>query len=136
PDHPDALFQLSELCFKSGEHLRAIKSIDRLREVAMGRHEVDRIGRANLLAGLVWETGLKQPENALLRYREAASLLPGEPEPLYYTARVAEGLGKLGESVSGYQQAIELAGPAPRTEEIRFAAHASHHALARLYKTK
>jgi len=136
PDHPDALMQLSELCFQSGEHLRAIKSVDRLREVAMARHEVDRIGRANMLAGKVWELGLKQPENALLRYREAASLLPGEPEPLYFGARVAEGLGKLQESVSGYQQAIELAGPAPRTEEIRVAAHQSHHALARLYKTK
>ncbi len=111
PDHPDALFQLAELCFRGGEFLRAIKSIDRLREVAMGRHEVDRIGRANLLAGLVWETGLKQPENALLRYREAASLLPGEPEPLFYSARVAESLNKLQESVTGYQQAIELAGP-------------------------
>jgi tetratricopeptide (TPR) repeat protein len=136
PDHPDALMQLSELCFQSGEHLRAIKSVDRLREVAMARHEVDRIGRANVLAGKVWELGLKQPENALLRYREAASLLPGEPEPLYFTARVAESLNKLQESVSGYVQTIELAGPAPRTEEIRTAAHASHHALARLYKTK
>ncbi|MBL8955903.1 MAG: flagellar hook-length control protein FliK, partial [Myxococcaceae bacterium] len=136
PDHPDALMQLSELCFQSGEHLRAIKSVDRLREVAMARHEVDRIGRANMLAGKVWELGLKQPENALLRYREAASLLPGEPEPLYFGARVAESLGKLQESVSGYQQAIELAGPAPRTDEIRAAAHQSHHALARLFKTK
>lgn len=136
PDHPDALMQLAELCFQSGEHLRAIKSVDRLREVAMARHEVDRIGRANVLAGKVWELGLKQPENALLRYREAASLLPGEAEPLYFTARVAESLGKLQESVSGYQQAIELAGPAPRTEGIRKAAHASHHALARLYKAR
>ncbi len=136
PDHPDALMLLAELCFQSGEHLRAIKSVDRLREVAMARHEVDRIGRANVLAGKVWELGLKQPENALLRYREAASLLPGEAEPLYFTARVAESLGKLQESVSGYQQAIELAGPAPRTDGIRHAAHASHHALARLYKTR
>ena len=136
PDHPEALFQLGELCYRSGEWLRAIKALDRLREVAMGRHEVDRVGRANLLAGLVWETGLKQPENALLRFREAASLMPGDAEPLYLAARVAESLGKLQESVAGYQQAVELAGPSPRTEALRTAAHASHHALARLLKTR
>lgn len=136
PDHPEALFQLGELCYRSGEWLRAIKALDRVREVAMGRHEVDRVGRANVLAGLVWETGLKQPENALLRFHEAASLLPGEPEPHYLSARVAESLGKLQEAVAGYQQAVELAGPSPRSEEIRKASHASHHALARLLKSK
>lgn len=136
PDHPDALFQLGELCYRSGEWLRAIKALDRVREVAMGRHEVDRVGRANLLAGLVWETGLKQPENALLRFREATALLPGESEPHFLSARVSESLGKIQEAVAGYQQAVELAGPAPRTEDIRKAAHASHHALARLLKSK
>lgn len=136
PDHPEALLQLGELCFRSGEHLRAIKALDRLREVALGRHEVDRIGRANLLAGRVWESGLKQPENALLRYREAASLLPGDAEPLYLAARVSESLNKVQEAVSGYQQAIELAGPSPSSPALRTAAHQSHHALARLLKTK
>ncbi len=136
PNHPDALYLLGELCHRAGEHLRAIKALDRLREVAMGRHEVDRVGHASVLAGRVWEEGLKQPENALLRYREAVSLLPGEPEPLYLSARVAEGLGKLQEAVSGYQQAIELAGPAPRDEQVRRTAHAAHHAMARLYKSR
>ncbi|MBL8922007.1 MAG: flagellar hook-length control protein FliK [Myxococcaceae bacterium] len=136
PDHPEALLQLGELCFRSGEHLRAVKALDRLREVALGRHEVDRIGRANLLAGRVWELGLKQPENALLRYREAASLLPGDAEPLYLAARVSESLGKVQEAVSGYQQAIELAGPSPAAAALRTAAHQSHHALARLLKSK
>lgn len=134
PDHPEALYRLAELCHQAGEHLRAVKALDRLREVALGRHEVDRIGRANLLAGLIWEQGLAQPENALLRYREAASLLPGEPEPLYRAARVADGLGRIQEALASYQQAIELAGPAPRSDEIRQAAHQSRHALARLAK--
>ncbi len=136
PDHPDALLQLGELCFKSGEFLRAIKALDRLRDVGLARHEVDRIGRANLLAGQVWELGLKQLENALLRYRESASLLPGDPEPLYLSARVADALGRTQEAVAGYQQAIELAGPAPAHETARLAAHQSHHALAKLYKGK
>lgn len=136
PDHPEALYQLAELCHRGGEHLRAIKALDRLRQVALARHEVDRVGRANLLAGLVWEEGLRQPENALLRYREAVSLLPGEPEPLHRAARVAESLGRIQEAVAGYQQAIELAGPAPRSDEVRKAAHLSHHALARLCRQK
>ncbi|MCA2980061.1 MAG: flagellar hook-length control protein FliK, partial [Myxococcaceae bacterium] len=136
PDHPEALMQLGSLCHRSGEHLRAIKALDRLREVALGRHEVDRIGRANLLAGRVWEAGLGQPENALLRYREAASLLPGDAEPLALAARVCEALGKVQEAVAGYQQAIELAGPSPAAPAMREAAHQSHRALARLLKTK
>ncbi|AEI64797.1 flagellar hook-length control protein FliK [Corallococcus macrosporus] len=136
PDHPDALLLLGELCHRGGEHLRALKALDRLREVAMGRHELDRVGHADLMAGRVWDEGLKQPENALLRFREAVSLLPGEPEPLFAAARVAEGLGRLQEALAGYQQALELAGPAPRSEGVRDAAHASHHALARLYRTR
>jgi len=136
PDHPEALYHLGDLCFRAGEHLRGLKALDRLREVALARHEIDRIGRANVLAGRIWEEGLKQGENALLRYREAVSLMPAEPEPHYLLARVAESLGKLQEAVQGYQQAVELAGPAPRTDEIRKAAHASHHALSRLYRTR
>lgn len=136
PDNPDALYLLGELCFKSGEHLRAVRALDRLREVGLGRHEVDRVGRANMLAGRVWEEGLKQPENALLRFRAAASMLPGDPLPLYHCAHAAEGLGRLSEAVAGYQQAIELAGPTPRTDDARRAAHQSHHALARLFRTQ
>ncbi|MBX7098094.1 MAG: flagellar hook-length control protein FliK, partial [Myxococcaceae bacterium] len=134
PDHPEALQLLGELCFQGGEHLRAIKALDRLREVGLARHEVDRVGRANLLAGKVWAEGLNQPENALLRYREAASLLPSEPEPLVRGAQVAEKLGRVPEAVAGFQQAIELAGPAPSRDEARAAALTAHHALARLFQ--
>jgi tetratricopeptide (TPR) repeat protein len=136
PDQPDALLLLGELCHRSGEHLRALKALDRLREVAMARHELDRVGRADLLAGRVWEEGLKQHENALLRYREAAALLPQEPEVHFLLARTAEALGKVQEALAGYAQAVELAGPAPRDAAARSAAHRSHHALARLSRTR
>ncbi|HYH97269.1 flagellar hook-length control protein FliK [Hyalangium sp.] len=136
PDQPDALLLLGELCHRDGEHLRALKALDRLREVALARHELDRVGQANLLAGRVWEEGLKQLDNALLRYREAVTLMPGEPEPLFAAGRVAEGLGKVQEALADYQQALELAGPASRSESVRKAAHASHHAMARLSRTK
>ncbi len=136
PDNPAALEQLATLCFRSGEHLRAVKAADRLREVALVRHEVDRVGRANILAGQIWETGLKQPENALLRYKEAAALLPGEPEPLYLGGRVSLALSKIQEAVAQFQQAIELAGPSPSNPVTRDAAHQSHHALSNILKNK
>ena len=61
---------------RAGEPLRALKAFDRLRDVALGRHDLQLVGRANLRAGEVWEMGLNQLDNALLRYREAVSLLP------------------------------------------------------------
>ena len=135
PDHLEALYLMGELCFRSQEHLRALKALDRLRDLALSRHELERLGRVHLLAGKVWEEGLNQLENALLRYKEAASFLPGEPEPLYAAARVAEKLGRIQESIAGYLQAIELAGPTPVQEEVRTAAHQAHHAMARLFRS-
>ena len=132
PDYPDALEMLAKLCFQSGEHLRAIKSADRLRGVALARHELDRVGRTDLFAGKVWELGLKQFDNALLRYREAASILPAEPEPAYLRARVAERVGRSQEALAAYQQAVELAGPNPQQPGAREAAHQSHRALAQM----
>ena len=136
PDHPGALELLGELCHRAGEHLRALKALDRLRDVALGRHDLGQVGRANLLAGRVWEVGLQHLDNALLRYREAVALLPGEPEALVALAHAAEGLGRTAEAVTGYQQGIELAGPAPASPSVRTAVHRAHRALARLERTR
>src|SRR5215468_2031991 len=132
PDLPPVLELLGELCARAGEPLRALKAFDRLRDVALGRHDLGLVGRANLRAGEVWELGLRQLDNALLRYREAVSLLPGDVVALVAQARAAEGLGRLPEAVTGYQQAVELAGPSPTDAGVRRAAHAAHHALAAL----
>jgi tetratricopeptide (TPR) repeat protein len=91
PDLPAALELLGELCARAGEPLRALKAFDRLRDVALGRHDLGLVGRANLRAGEVWESGLKQLDNALLRYREAVSLLPGDVVALVAQARAAGG---------------------------------------------
>jgi tetratricopeptide (TPR) repeat protein len=135
-DHPGALELLGELCHQAGEHLRALKALDRLRDVALGRHDLARVGRANLLAGRVWEAGLGNLDNALLRYREAVALLPGDAEALVAAAHAAEGLGRVAESVTGYLQAIELAGPEPATPALRAAVHRAHRALAVLERTR
>jgi tetratricopeptide (TPR) repeat protein len=132
PDLPPALELLGELCARAAEPLRALKAFDRLRDVALGRHDLGLVGRANLRAGEVWELGLKQLDNALLRYREAVSLMPGDVVALVAQARVAEGLGRVAEAVTGYQQGVELAGPSPTDAGVRRAAHAAHHALAAL----
>ncbi|MGZ6134768.1 MAG: flagellar hook-length control protein FliK, partial [Myxococcaceae bacterium] len=132
PDLPAALELLGELCARAGEPLRALRAFDRLRDVALGRHDLGLVGRANLKAGEVWETGLRQLDNALLRYREAVSLMPGDVVALVAQARVAEGLGRVAEAVTGYQQGVELAGPSPTDAGVRRAAHAAHHALAAL----
>lgn len=136
PDHPGALERLGELCHRAGEPLRALKALDRLRDVALGRHDLAQVGRANLLAGRVWEEGLHNLDNALLRYREAVALLPGEPEALVAAAHAAEGLGRTAEAVTGYQQGIELAGPAPASEAVRAAVYRAHRALAVLQRTR
>ncbi|MGO8968489.1 MAG: flagellar hook-length control protein FliK [Myxococcaceae bacterium] len=136
PDHPGALELLGELCHRAGEHLRALKALDRLRDVALARHDLAQVGRANLLAGRVWEVGLHNLDNALLRYREAVALLPGEPEALVAAAHAAEGLGRTAEAVTGYQQGIELAGPAPASAAVRAAVHRAHRALAVLERTR
>jgi tetratricopeptide (TPR) repeat protein len=136
PDHPGALELLGELCHRAGEHLRALKALDRLRDVALGRHDLQQVGRANLLAGRVWEVGLKNLDNALLRYREAVALLPSEPEALVAAAHAAEGLGRISEAVTGYVQGIELAGPAPTVPAVREAIHRAHRALAVLERTR
>ena len=132
PDLPPALELLGELCARAGEPLRALRAFDRLRDVALGRHDLGLVGRANLRAGEVWETGLRQLDNALLRYREAVSLLPGDVVALVAQARAAEGLGRTAEAVTGYQQAVELAGPSPTDAAVRRATHSAHHALAGL----
>src|SRR4029453_5646113 len=127
-----ALRVVGEVWPRGGEPLRALKAFDRLRDVALGRHDLGLVGRANLRAGEVWEIGLKQLDNALLRYREAVSLLPGDVVALVAQARAAEGLGRVAEAVTGYQQSVELAGPSPTDAGVRKAAHAAHHALAAL----
>src|SRR5262249_50441907 len=136
PDHPGALELLGELCARAGEPLRAPRAFDRLRDVALGRHELGLVGRANLRAGEVWEQGLHQLDNALLRYREAVSLLPGDVVALVAQARVSEALGRIAEAVTGYQQGVELAGPSPVDAGARRAAHAAHHALAALAQSR
>jgi len=136
PDNPEALLCLGQLCFQGEEHLRALKTLDRLRQAALVQHDIPLVAKANLWAGKVWEEGLKQPENALLRYREAVSLMPNSAEALLSQGRVAEALGHLPEALTALQQAIELLGALPSSkEDKKIAAHA-HQALARLYQTR
>lgn len=133
PDLLDALELLGELCLRAGEHLRALRAVDRLRELALARHELDRVATASAMAGRAWETGPAQLDNALLRYREAANLRPADAVAHAGVARVAQRLGRWQEALASAQQAVELAGASPVDAVTRAAAHQSWHILAGLY---
>ena len=134
PDLPDALHLLGELCLRAGEPLRALRALDRLREVALGQHALEQVADASLLAGRAWETGPGQLDNALLRYREALSLRPADARAALGVARVAERLGRWQEALAAAQQVVELAGPEPVDPPVRQASHEAWHILARLYE--
>lgn len=132
PDDAEALLGLADLCARSGEPLRALKALDRVRE--LNRHDGRLLGRAELEAGAVHEHGLGQLENARLRYQEAARALPGDPEPLLRRGEVDERLGRVEEAVEGLHQALELLGPNPG--EKSHLAHRGHRALARIARDR
>ncbi|MBM4379224.1 MAG: flagellar hook-length control protein FliK, partial [Deltaproteobacteria bacterium] len=134
PDLPDALHLLGELCLRAGDPLRALRALDRLREVALGQHALEQVADASLLAGRAWETGPGQLDNALLRYREVLSLRPADVRAALGVARVSERLGRWQEALAAAQQVVELAGPEPAEAATRQAAHEAWHVLARLYE--
>jgi hypothetical protein len=76
PDDADALSALARACAKAGEPLRAVRALDRLKELLLARGDRARAAAAALEAGEVWEGPLGHAENALLRYREASELAP------------------------------------------------------------
>jgi tetratricopeptide (TPR) repeat protein len=128
PDAPDALLGLADLCARSGEPLRALRALDRVREICRG--DPSTVARAELEAGAVYEHALKQPENARLRYAEAARARPGDPEPLVRRSLMDERLNRVPEAVEGLSQALELLG-VPSKERAPLA-HQAHRALARI----
>lgn len=72
PDDPEALLTLARACQVAGEHLRAVGALDRLRALRLAAGALDSAARLALEAGAIWEHQLDHPENAGLRYREAA----------------------------------------------------------------
>ncbi|HVO20045.1 MAG TPA: hypothetical protein VMU15_12365 [Anaeromyxobacter sp.] len=93
PDDPAALAALARACAAAGEALRAIRALDRLRDVELARGDRAAAAAAAQEAGALWEGPLGHAENALLRYRAAAELAPSA-ELHAAAARAAEKLGQ------------------------------------------
>ena len=92
----------------------------------MARHELRPRGQANLLAGPGVGRGPQAAgERAAALPRGRRRCCPVSRSRCSSPAAWPRGCGKLQEALTGYQQAVELAGPAPRTETVRRAAHAS-----------
>jgi tetratricopeptide (TPR) repeat protein len=73
PDRSTVL-ALADACLRSGEPIRGIRLLDQAAELAERAGEILEAVGIRIRCGQVWEVDLRRPENALLRYREAADL--------------------------------------------------------------
>ncbi|GEJ56738.1 hypothetical protein [Anaeromyxobacter diazotrophicus] len=78
---PETLRALARTCDEAGEHLRAVRALDRLRDEALARGETALAAEAEEEAAVSWEKA-GQPENAALRREEAARLRRAALPPL------------------------------------------------------
>ena len=131
PDDASALRALARACEEAGESLRAARAHDRLREVLAARGEAAAAAEEALAVGALWEERLGHPENALLRYREVAELVPGTPaarEARLRAARLADSLGHRAEAADHWHALLQLLDPAD--PEARSLSARAHRALA------
>jgi hypothetical protein len=127
PSDPVALAALARACELGGDHLRAVRALDRLRELALARGDRPAAAAASLEVAALWERA-GQPENALLRCREACELAPSA-DAREHTARLAETLGQGAEAADHWARMLEILDPAAEGAATRIAA--AHRALAR-----
>ena len=131
PDDVDALRALARACEEAGEDLRAARAHDRLREVLAGRGDAAEAAREALAVGALWEDRLGHAENALLRYREVAELVPGTAparEARLRAARLADALGHPAEAADHWHALLGQLDPAD--PEARALSARAHRALA------
>ena len=140
PSDAAALAAVVRACADSGEHLRAVRALDRLRELALARGDPSGAAAVALDIADVWERA-GQPENALLRCREACALAEGAQHAAgaanaeERAARLAEGLGQPAEAAAHHEKLLALLEPAveaeaPRVLRARRAlAHHAEHGL-------
>ncbi|HET8541788.1 MAG TPA: hypothetical protein VFL83_18065, partial [Anaeromyxobacter sp.] len=113
PDDADALSALAKACAAAGEPLRAVRALDKLRELHLARGERAAAAATAVEAGALWEERLSHAENALLRYREACELAPSA-DAHARAARAAEAAGHWAEAADHHAAvlaAIDLAAP-------------------------
>ena len=134
PDDTAALSALARACEEAGEHLRAVRAHDRLREIHLARGDSQAAARAAVAVGILWEEKLGHPENALLRYREACELSSATTEARLRAAQVADALGQWAEAADHY--AGLLAALDPGEPGAPGLAARAHRALARIAESR
>ncbi len=110
PEDADALSALSRACAAAGEPLRAVRALDRLKDLLLARGERPRAARTAFEAGELWEGPLAHAENALLRFREAADLSPSA-ETHARAARAAEQAGQWAEAADQHAAVLAALDP-------------------------
>ena len=111
PDDPAALAALARACAAAGDALRAVRALDRLRDLHLAANDTGAAAAAALEAGALWEGPLEHPENALLRYRAAVELAP-TPETHARAARAAEHVGQWVEAADHHAAVLARLDPA------------------------
>ncbi|MBL0275586.1 MAG: hypothetical protein IPQ24_05700 [Anaeromyxobacter sp.] len=129
PDDAESLATLAHACAAAGDHLRAVRAIDRLRALRLAAGDPEGSARLALQAGALWEHRLGHLENAALCYRDAAGLGgPAAAEALAGAARCAGLLGRWIDAADHHAAALSLLDrAAPGAAQ---AARAHHLALA------
>jgi tetratricopeptide (TPR) repeat protein len=110
PSDPGTLRLLARACEAAGEHLRAVRALDRLRELARQRGDEPAAAEAAGEVADLWERA-GQPENALLRAREACEAAPSAAAE-ERAARLAASLGRDAEAADHLAAALSLLDPA------------------------
>ncbi len=128
PADEEALGALGRACSAAGEHLRAVRALERLRDLVVARGDRAEAGRLSLEAGVIWEERLGNDENAYLRYGEAAADLPGSAEVHARAASAAGRLGHWADAIDHHASVLPLADMA--TPEGRALAARTRLALA------
>jgi tetratricopeptide (TPR) repeat protein len=134
PGDAESLATLARACAAAGDHLRAVRTLDRLRALELEAGHRAAAAALALEVGALWEERLGHLENALLRYREAAELGPGAAEAHGRAAACAARLGRWTEAADHHAAALALL---DRGAPGAAAAAAAHHlALADVAEQK
>ena len=130
PENRGTILLLAEACLRSGEPMRTIRLLDQAgAELAERDGELLEAVSLRIRSGRVWEQDLRRPENALLRYRDAADLARQtglgqlELSAIALLASACEKLGLWTEALEA-QRLLSERGPAGRPRAVSLLAQA------------
>ncbi|RMG10130.1 MAG: hypothetical protein D6729_19855, partial [Deltaproteobacteria bacterium] len=139
--HARAWLGLGRACARGGEALRAVRCLDRGRELLLSEGRRDEAAKVAFEIGRLWEEEAEHAGNALLRYREVLEHDPGHLGARVRYARISEALGHAAEAEEAWRALLDQArasSHAAATEDglaeeaMRAPVREAHLALARI----